>query len=156
MGVQDRLNDVLQPRALAHDLVASRYLAAECLSRLVGDPDLRQEAAGIELGQYAGIDLVGLDLRMRNKADLLWIGDNDPTDVRSDHRGNRSCIAGSFDDDNVALGQLPSKFLQRLSTHDDTTQPTEFTVAPSHRLGKGAVNIQSDDAHARTLRSRSF
>jgi len=75
MGVQDRLNDVLQPRALAHDLVASRYLAAECLSRLVGDPDLRQEAAGIELGQYAGIDPIGLDLRMRNKADLLWIGD---------------------------------------------------------------------------------
>ena len=28
MGVQDRLIDVLQPRALAHDLVAARHLAA--------------------------------------------------------------------------------------------------------------------------------
>jgi len=28
MGVQDRLHDVLQPRTLAHDLVAARHLAA--------------------------------------------------------------------------------------------------------------------------------
>jgi hypothetical protein len=28
MGVQDRLDDVLQPRALPHDLVAARHLAA--------------------------------------------------------------------------------------------------------------------------------
>jgi hypothetical protein len=27
MGVQDRLNGVLQPRTLAHDLVATRHLA---------------------------------------------------------------------------------------------------------------------------------
>src|ERR1700758_3810349 len=147
MGVQDRLNDVLQPRALPHDLVAARHLAAERLCRLVGDPDLRQKAAGIELGQYPGIDLIGLDLGMRNKPDLLRIGDNYPTDVRSDYRGNRSRIAGGFDDDNVALGQLLGKFLQRLATHDDTPQTAELAVFPGHRLGKGAVNIQSNDPH---------
>jgi hypothetical protein len=70
------------------------------------DPNLRQEAAGIELGQYAGIDLIGFDLRMRNEADLLRVSDYDPTDVRSDHRGNRGRIASGFDDNNVALGQL--------------------------------------------------
>src|SRR6516165_350835 len=147
MGMQDRLNDVLQPRALPHDLVAARHLAAERLCRLVGDPDLRQKAAGIELGQYPSIDLIGLDLGMRNTPDLFRIGDNYPTDVRSDYRGNRSCIAGGFDDDNVALGQLLGKFLQRLATHDDTPRTAELAVFPGHRLGKGAVNIQSNDSH---------
>src|SRR6516165_9857746 len=155
MGMQDRLNDVLQPRALPHDLVAARHLAAERLCRLVGDPDLRQKAAGIELGQYPSIDLIGLDLGMRNTPDLFRIGDNYPTDVRSDYRGNRSRIAGGFDDDNVALGQLLGKFLQRLATHDETPQTAELAVFPGHRLGKGAVNIQSNDPHF-PLRSRSF
>jgi len=51
-------------------------LAAQRLSCFVGDPHLGQKAAGIELHQYAGIDCVGFDLRMRNKADLLWIRDH--------------------------------------------------------------------------------
>ena len=62
MGVQDRLNNVLQSRALPHKLIAPRYLATQGLRRLIGDPDLRQKAAGVELRQYAGIDLIGLDL----------------------------------------------------------------------------------------------
>src|SRR5215470_4481272 len=86
---------------------------------------------------------------MRNEADLLRIGDHDPADVRSDHCGNRSRIAGGFDDDNVAVGQLLGKFLQSLATHNDTTQPAELTVSPGHRLSKGAVNIQSNNPHAR-------
>jgi hypothetical protein len=78
---------------------------------------------------------------MRNETNLLRIGDNDPTYVRSDHCGNRSRIAGGFDDDNVAVGQLLGKFFQWLATHDDTAQPAELAVFPGHRLGKGAVNI---------------
>src|SRR5215469_17851422 len=53
---------------------------------------------------------------------LLRIGDNHSTDVRSDHRGNRSCIAGGFDNDNVTPGQLFGQYLQWLATHDDMTQ----------------------------------
>jgi hypothetical protein len=45
-------------------------LAAQRLRRFVGDPCLGQKAAGIELRQYAGIDRVGFDLRMRNRAFL--------------------------------------------------------------------------------------
>src|SRR5215470_8232880 len=91
---------------------------------------------------------------MRNEANLLRIGDNHPADVRSDHCGNRSRIAGGFDDDNIAVGQLLGKFLQSLAAHDDATQPAELAVFPGHRLGKSAVNIQSNDPHTSTLRSR--
>jgi hypothetical protein len=87
-------------------------LAAQRLRRFVGDPYLGQKAAGIELCQYAGIDRVGFDLRMRNKADLLRIGDDHPADVRADHRGDRGGIAGCLDHDDVVLRQLLCKCLQ--------------------------------------------
>ena len=68
----------------------------------VSNPDLWQKAAGIKLRQYAGIDLVSFDLRC-NKADLLGISNGDPADVRGDHFGYRSRIAGRLDNHNVAL-----------------------------------------------------
>src|SRR5215469_10338010 len=51
-----------------------------------------------------------------------------------------SCLANSF----------------RASRRYDTTQPAQLTVFPGHRLGKSAVNIQSNDPHTSTLRSQSF
>jgi len=62
------------------------------LSCFVGDPHLGQKAAGIELHQYAGIDCVGFDLRMRDKADLLWIGDHHPAAARSARRRKASSM----------------------------------------------------------------
>jgi hypothetical protein len=41
VGVQDRLNDVLQPRTLPHDLVTPRPMAAQRLCHVVGDAGLR-------------------------------------------------------------------------------------------------------------------
>src|SRR5215471_6091762 len=113
----------------------------------------RRQTLGLELRQYTSIDLIGFDLGVCNEPDLLGVGDNDPADVRCEHCGNRSRIAGGFDDDNVAVGQLLGKFLQRLAAHDDATQPAELAVFPGHRLGKSAVNIQSNDPHTGTLRS---
>ena len=78
MGMQDGLDDVLQPGALPHDLVATGDLPAQRLGRLVRDPDLGQEATGVELRQHAGVDGVRLDLRMRDKAHLLGVGDHHP------------------------------------------------------------------------------
>src|SRR5215472_8434850 len=123
------------------------FFSRERLRRLVGDPDLRQKAAGVKLRQHTSIDLIGFDLGVGNQADLFGVGDNHPTDVRSDHCGNRSRIAGGFDNDDVVVGQLLGKFLQLLATHDDATQPAELAVFPGHRLGKSAVNIQSNEPH---------
>ena len=82
MAVQDRLDDVLQPRSLPNDLVAAGDLPAQRLGRLVRDPDLRQEAAGVELRQHAGVDRVGLDLRVRDDTHLLRVGDHHLLHVR--------------------------------------------------------------------------
>ena len=83
MAMQDRLDDVLQPRSLPNDLIAPGDLPAQRLGRLVRNPDFRQEAAGIELRQHAGIDRVRLDLRVRDDAHLLRVGDHHLLHVRA-------------------------------------------------------------------------
>ena len=64
VAVQDRLDDVLQARALSDDLIAPGHLPAKRLRRLVRNPDFRQKAAYVELSEHAGVDRIGLDLRM--------------------------------------------------------------------------------------------
>ena len=41
---------------------------------------------------------------------------------------------------------------QQIAPHIDAAKPSELAVIPRHRLGEGAVDIQSDDAHACSLR----
>jgi hypothetical protein len=49
--VRDRPHDVLEPRALPDQLLAPGDLPPQGLRARVGDPDLRQEAAGVGPGQ---------------------------------------------------------------------------------------------------------
>jgi hypothetical protein len=151
--VQDRLDDVLQPRALAHDLITAGDLPAQSLSWLVSNPDLRQEAAGVKLGEHAGVDRVGLDLGMGDNPHLLGVGDHDPLHVRADHGGHRRCVAGRLDHDHVVLGQGCGKGIEPIALHVDPPQSSELAVLPGHRLGKRAVDVQSDDAHAHSLQA---
>ena len=148
VAVQDRLDDVLQARSLPDDLVAPGHLPAKRLGRLIRYPDLRQKAACIQLSEDAGVDRIGLDLRMSDDAHLLWVCDHNPLYMRRDHRCDRGCVAGRFDHNHVLLRKLLCESLEKRPAHVDTPQPFELAVVPGDRLGEGAVNIQSDDAHA--------
>src|SRR6516165_12718596 len=64
MAMQDRLDDILQSRAPSDDLIAPGDLPTKRQRRLVRNPDLRQKAACVELGEHAGVDRIGLDLRV--------------------------------------------------------------------------------------------
>ncbi len=62
VGVQNRLDDSLQSRPLAHDLRASRYLPPQAKRMLVRYPDFRQEATRMKperwvrfLRQFGGL-----------------------------------------------------------------------------------------------------
>jgi hypothetical protein len=81
-------------------------------------------------------------------AHLLWICDYDLLDVWRDHRRNRSRVAGRLDDDHVLLRELLCESLEKMTAHVDAPQPFELAIVPGDRLGEGAVDIQSDDAHA--------
>jgi hypothetical protein len=70
MGMQDRMNFVFDPRAMADDLVAPRNEPPQPLGLGVGQPDLRQKIGGPQRRQDAGIDLIGLDVCMGDRLDL--------------------------------------------------------------------------------------
>ena len=120
--MQDRLDDILQARPLPDDLIAPGHLPAKRLRRLISYPDFRQKAARIELGKHAGVDRIGLDLRMSDDAHLLWVSDHDLLDLRCDHRSDRGCVTGRFDDDHVLLRKLLCESLEKRPAHVDTPQ----------------------------------
>ena len=145
--MQDRLDDVLQARSLPDDLVAPGHLPAKRLRRLVWNPDLRQKAARVKLGEDAGVDRIGLDLRMGDDAHLFWIRDRNPLYMRRDHRSDRGRVAGRFDNDYVILRKLLRESLEKRPPHVDAPQSFELAVVPGDRLGEGAVDIQTNDPH---------
>src|SRR5215510_4402410 len=76
VSVQDRVHLVLDPRAVPDDLVTPCHQSAQALGIRIRQPDFGQEIGGPQRCQYAGIDLVGLDVRMCNCLDLQRIGQN--------------------------------------------------------------------------------
>jgi hypothetical protein len=146
--MQDRLDDVLEPGALAHELVASGDLSAQRLRRLVGNPDLGQEAAGVKLREHPSVDGVGLDLRVRDDPHLLGVGDHDPLHIRADYRSDGRGVAGRLHDDHVLLRQRGRERAQPVAAHVNAPESFELAVLQHHRLGKGAVDVQSDNVHA--------
>jgi hypothetical protein len=151
MRVQDRLDDVLQSRPLSHDLVAACHLPAQRLCRFVRNPDFRQKPAGVKLGKNAGVDRVGLDLRMRDDTHLHWVCDHHLLHLRPDDRRDRCGIPGRLDDDDIVLRKPFGERGQQRTSHVHAAETSEFAILPSHRFRKGAVDIKSDNAHACSL-----
>ena len=83
MRMQDGMHLVLDPRAMPDDLVAARHQPAQALGLGIGQPDLRQEARRPQRRQHAGVDLVGLDVSMRDRLDLQRVGHDHPRDIRA-------------------------------------------------------------------------
>ena len=74
---QDGGHFVLGPGPLADELRAARREPPQRARGLVGDPDLREQVGGQQLGQRARVDAVVLDLRVADRADLHRIGEHD-------------------------------------------------------------------------------
>jgi hypothetical protein len=70
--MQDRLNLVLQPGALAHEMRAASDLPPARLRVLVSDPHAGQVVGRQQLREDLRVDLVGLDLRLGDR--LVFCG----------------------------------------------------------------------------------
>ncbi len=73
--------------------------------------------------------------------------------MRADHARDCSRVAGRLDDDYVLSRQRRRERTQLIAAHVDAPQPCDLAVAPRHRFSEGAVDVQSDDAHAGSLRA---
>ena len=67
----------------------------------------------------------------------------------------RTRVSGRFDNDYVILRKLLCEGLKKGPAHVDALSRFELAVVPGDRLGEGAVDIQSDDAHAPSVFVRS-
>lgn len=94
---------------MTHDLVAPCDEPAPPLGLLVRDPDLRQETAGLQLRQNAGVDLVGLNPCMRDRLHLHRIGDDHPADMGRQHPDHRHRVARRLDDHLVLIAKTAAE-----------------------------------------------
>lgn len=131
--MKDRLDDALQSRSLSDNLIAPCHLSTQSLRRLVRNPDFWQEAAGIELRKNVGVDR-RFDLGIGNDKHLFRLGDPHLLHMRRNHSCSGRRVAGC----------------PRSPRHRSATRSRRMSTRPCHCFGEGAVNIQSDDKHARS------
>jgi hypothetical protein len=74
--MQDRVDAVLEPRALANDVRAAVHLPAQGVRLVVGQPHARQVIGRQQLRENLGVDLVGLHLCLGDRTRLGRIGDH--------------------------------------------------------------------------------
>src|SRR5271166_342524 len=153
MGMQDRMNLVLDPRAVPNNLVAPRHQPSQALGIGVGQPDLGQEISRPQRGQYAGIDLVRLDVRMGDRLDLQRIGHDHARHVWPKHTDNGHGIAGCLNDDLVLLAKAAAETLQPGAGHADASGWTQPAVFPEHHLRKRSADVHADHTSHRLLLS---
>jgi hypothetical protein len=82
MRMQNRMNLVLDPRAMTDDLIATRHESPHALRRGRRYPDFRQKSCRVEARQNACVDLIGLHMRVGNRPDQQRIGDDETRNER--------------------------------------------------------------------------
>jgi hypothetical protein len=105
VAMQDRVDPVLQPRALSDDVRAASDLASQRVSLIVGQPHRRQEARRQQLREHLRVDLVGLDLRLGDRARLGRVRDNHLGHVTLQQPGDRVRVARRLQRDLVTRRQ---------------------------------------------------
>jgi len=147
MGMQDRLYDVLQTGALAYDLIAPGHLPAERLGRLVGYPGLGQKAAGMQPGQHRRVDLVGLDPGVGDETHLPCVGDNHACHMGTKTLGYRHGIARRLHHHFIGGTKCPRKRIDVPLGNLHAAFVLNHAVLQHRHLGKGAMDVQSDNTH---------
>jgi hypothetical protein len=103
------MEPVLETRHRLHDLGSLRHQAPQLFYGLFRRPDLREKAAGVQLGHYCGVDLVSLYHGMPDRAHLQWIGDHHALHERTQLVHSRRRVSGCPDHHLVVLLQLPTE-----------------------------------------------
>jgi len=148
---QDCVDLVLQTRAMANNLGTTSDLSAKRLRAIVGHPHLRQEAAGVQLGQDCSVDLVRLDTSFRDQPHLHRVGNHDLGNVWLERRYDGGGIARGLQNHFVAGPQPFGKSLQRLVLQGDSTTRVHLAFFEVGDLAEGSRDVQSYNSHHQLL-----
>jgi hypothetical protein len=101
MGVQDRVDPVLEADHLRDQLSTFRRDTAPGLGSLIRHPDFGQKSAGMKLCEHPRIDVVGLDLGPGHRPHLVGIGNHHARHERGQQAHDGTGGAGRLQDDLV-------------------------------------------------------
>ena len=93
MGLKDCMRFVLDPSPVPNHLVAPRDEPAHTLGGRIRRPDLGPVPGRVQARKRAGVDLVGLHVRMGDHLHLQRVGDDHPLHERRQHPRNRHAVA---------------------------------------------------------------
>ncbi len=145
---QDGVHLVLEPGPLAHQMGPARHQPAPHPGPLVSHPRLGQEIGREELREDAGVDLVGLDLRLSDRSGLARVRHHNPGhDVAQHHRDRirvRRCLQGDLV---AGLAELRCPLAQVLGTHPDPALVAHQPVLDNGDLRERTMHIHPDMTH---------
>jgi hypothetical protein len=147
VAVQNRLHLVLQARALAHDRAPPRDKPPQGLQLLVGAPNAGQVAGGEQLGEHAGVDLVRLHLRLRDRPRPHRVRDHDPRHVLLEQARDREGVHGRLERDLVCRRQALREQAQRLGRRRDPPTCADGAALKDRHLTELPMDIETDRPH---------
>jgi hypothetical protein len=144
IAVKDRLHLVLDPGALTDQLGAPDDLTAQRLRVLIGDSHRRQIVSGQQLGEDRRVDLVGLHLRLSDRARLHRVGHDHTRDARLDRPDDRVRITRRLDRDLVLRPEAIGEHPQHLAADLDLAGMPHRPVLPDRDLRELPMHIQTN------------
>ena len=135
---------VLQPGALTHQQGAPRDLAAQHVRGLIRHPHRRQEVRGQQLGQDRSIDLVGLHLRLGDRAGLARVRHHHPPRRLSQQRGDRERVPRRLQRHLIAGPETVGEHPQRLRRSRDLALLPDQAVLPHRDLSELPMHVQPE------------
>ncbi len=119
----------------------ARDLTTQRVRRVIRKPHSRQVVGRQQLGEHDGVDLVGLDLRLGNRARLLRIGDHHPRDPPLQQLGDRVRVARRLQRHLVGRRQAVCEAPQSLRGRRHLAGLAHLPVLPDRDLRELAVDV---------------
>jgi hypothetical protein len=151
VGVQHRMQPVLDPGHLLDDLSSLRHQSPQRFGGLIRHPDLRQKATGMQLGQHRRIDLVSLDLGVRDRAHLQRIGNHHAMHEWLQQSHDPGGVHRRLDHDFIVRSKLSAESNHRIPCELDPRSIAQSPTVKKHCHRKAAVHVESDHPHAALL-----
>jgi len=144
--MQDRMNLVLDPRAVTNLLIAVRHERPQAFGLSRQFAHLEQAPGGMERRKNPGVDLIRHDmgLRLGDRPDLQRISNDD---ARLEGRENQhQChrVASGLDDDLIARLQGLVEPFQLRARHVGAASPSQLPLFPNDHFREGSVYVHSE------------
>jgi hypothetical protein len=139
--VQHGLGLVLDLRAALDDAATPGDQPPQHTRALVGHPHHGDQPGGQQLGQHAGVEAVGLDLRVADRAQPLGMRQHHLGDMWRHDAGDRQRVARGLQHHAVGRRQARREQLQPVASRRDPTRRPRPTALADRDLAQVAMDI---------------